>query len=83
MSETLIPLAYREITSFSIEIPRLSRLGTAIGSNRPLRSRGLPLLLLVTDFFHIPNEHPFHLQAISPVLGHVIASGTYLHQLLS
>ena len=33
MSETLIPLAYREMTSFSIESPRLSCLGTAIGSN--------------------------------------------------
>ena len=43
ISDTLIPLAYNEMTSFSMERPRLSCLGTTIGSNSPLRSRGMDM----------------------------------------
>ena len=35
---------YNEITSFSMERPRLSCLGTTIGSNSPLRSRGMDMI---------------------------------------
>lgn len=41
MLDALIPLAYRDITSFSMKNPRLSCLGTSISSNWPLRSQGM------------------------------------------